>query len=104
MKPQWKAVLATLMRVPTLALAPSLNMAIASSEINNCHSSADLTSLKQARESLFALFLLFLAIVAIQRISTTLGQEHSMASILNILMLLQIELEMVSKSITLRCA
>ena len=72
MKPQWKAVLATLMRVPTLAFAPSLNMAIAYSEINNCHSSADLTSLKRARESLFALFLLFLAIVAIQRISTTL--------------------------------
>ena len=82
MKPQWKAVLATLMRVPTLALAPSLNMAIASSEINNCHSSADLTSLKRARESLFALFLLFLAIVAVQRISTTLRQEHSMTSIL----------------------
>ena len=91
MKPQWKAVLATLMRVPTLALAPSLNMAIASSEINNCHSSADLTSLKRARESLFALFLLFLAIVAIQRISTTLRQEHSMTSILSILLYLQIK-------------
>ena len=80
MKPQWKAVLATLMRVPTLALAPSLNMAIASSEINNCHSSADLTSLKRARESLFALFLLFLPVVASRY--TTFGQEDSMASIL----------------------
>ena len=49
MNPQWNAVLATLRRVFTRALAPSLKMAMIDllSEINNCHSSADLTFKRQ---------------------------------------------------------